>query len=219
VITLTFLAFMPVSISSLFNDAMLLLWQGRLDRLDGWHRIASLEVLSLSHNKLQGPLPTEIVHLPSLKVLNLACNKFDGAVKAILYFYQKYMLKEINSEYCFRSCSASKKRNTACALEGVMMWHTVSGFTNDSLLLLVAYAICSVHSMSYFIVVTCIVCCVQVPEEWGSLKKLTHLWLFANQLTGPALPSSVATISGATALESLRLSRNKFTGQVRSIVQ
>jgi len=50
---------------------------------------------------------------------------------------------------------------------------------------------------------------------WGSMKKLTHLWLFANQLTGPALPASVATVSGAVSLQSLRLSRNKFTGQVQ----
>ena len=57
--------------------------------------------------------------------------------------------------------------------------------------------------------------CMQVPEVWGSMKKLTHLWLFANQLTGPALPASVATVSGAVSLQSLRLSRNKFTGQVQ----
>jgi len=57
--------------------------------LEEWHRIASLEVLSLSHNKLQGPLPPEIVHLPSLKVLNLACNKFDGAVRKIHDFFKK----------------------------------------------------------------------------------------------------------------------------------
>jgi hypothetical protein len=45
-----------------------------------WRRVSGLEVLSLSHNGIQGPLPPGLAQLLSLKVLNLACNEFSGAV-------------------------------------------------------------------------------------------------------------------------------------------
>jgi len=48
----------------------------------------------------------------------------------------------------------------------------------------------------------------EVPASWGEFKRLTHLWLFSNELSGPALPVEVASVTGTTSLVSLRLNRN-----------
>jgi len=53
-----------------------------------------------------------------------------------------------------------------------------------------------------------------IPEEWGKLRKLTHFWAFANSIEGPPLPKSMASVTGCTLLESVRLRRNLLDGEI-----
>ena len=154
---------------------------------------ASLRVLSLAYNLLNGQIPLWITNLTSLQVLDLSHNYFEGSIPPDLHNMHAFITLGSNSS---SDQSTGFKLTQVVELENVgnMLRYPYILETNTHIDL-------SSNALTGFI-----------PTDIGDLIGLRYLYLSKNNLTGN-IPASMGNL---LQLEAIDLSVNDLNGTIPS---
>ncbi|XP_068328514.1 probable LRR receptor-like serine/threonine-protein kinase At3g47570 [Pyrus communis] len=164
--------------------------------------MSSLTILALNRNNLSGSFPDNICqHLPSIQVLNLAYNEFDGPLP-----HKLWQCKELLSLVLdYNNFSGSIPRSI-----GNLTQLTRLGFSNNTLTGTIPYEVGNLQSLQY-LSLDFNNLNGPIPSTIFNMSKMTVLSLVGNQLSG-SLPADIGL--GIPNLQSIYLALNKLNGVI-----
>jgi len=164
---------------------------------DGLGQCRALRNLWIKGNKVTGRLPDSVATLPQLEYLDLHANDMSGPLPTN---WNTPKLKIFRAEDNRISGELPAQLLAQPSLEEFFVHNNaLTGRLPNTLSANLRAVLMANNQLSG-----------SIPEEFGTLKKLTDLRLNKNQLTG-SIPKS---LSSAPALQVLRLDNNKLVGPV-----
>lgn len=161
----------------------------------------SLELLNLSRNTLQGPLPPELGSLHRLQVLNLGFNNLTGIIPASLGNLTSLTVLSLTSNYLTGAIPVSLSNLqalTSLYLNGNMLRGSIPS------------TIFNVSSLQHLVVQINNLTGTLPPEAGSRLPSLKLLSVDSNRLHG-AIPASLCN---ASKLEVVQMLDNSFSGVI-----
>lgn len=152
-----------------------------------------MKFLSLRSNYLDGQIPSELCHLSSLQILDLANNSFSGPIPQCLKNLTAMVMKQDSSGQIYYGSYGGE------FLENAFVVTKGREFQYDTILVLLTSMDLSDNNISG-----------EIPEEITSLLGLRSLNLSGNHLMG-VIPKEIGNME---LLESLDLSRNQLSGEL-----
>jgi len=164
---------------------------------DGLGQCRALKNLWIKGNKVTGRLPDSVATLPQLEYLDLHANDMSGPLPAV---WNTPKLRIFRAEDNRISGELPPQLLAQPSLEEFFVHNNaLTGKLPNTLSASLRAVLMANNHLSG-----------PIPEEFGTLKKLTDLRLNKNQLTG-SIPKS---LSSAPALQVLRLDNNRLVGSV-----
>jgi Leucine-rich repeat (LRR) protein len=164
---------------------------------DGLGQCRALKNLWIKGNKVTGRLPDSVATLPELEYLDLHANDMSGPLPTV---WNTPKLKIFRAEDNRISGELPAQLMRQPSLEEFFIHNNaLTGKIPNTLSANLRAVLMANNHLSG-----------PIPEEFGTLKKLTDLRLNRNELTG-SIPKSFAN---AAALQVLRLDNNRLTGSV-----
>jgi hypothetical protein len=164
---------------------------------DGLGQCRALKNLWIKGNKVTGRLPDSVATLPQLEYLDLHANDMSGPLPTV---WNTPKLRIFRAEDNRISGELPAQLLAQPSLEEFFVHNNeLSGKLPNTLSANLRAVLMANNHLSG-----------SIPEEFGTLKKLTDLRLNRNQLTG-SIPKS---LSSAPALQVLRLDNNRLMGAV-----
>jgi len=164
---------------------------------DGLGQCRALKNLWIKGNKVTGRLPDSVATLPVLEYLDLHANDMSGPLPTV---WNTPKLRIFRAEDNRISGELPAQLLRQPSLEEFFIHNNdLTGKIPNTLSANLHTVMMANNHLSG-----------PIPEEFGTLKKLTDLRLNRNELTG-TIPKSFAT---APALQVLRLDNNRLTGSV-----
>jgi LRR receptor-like serine/threonine-protein kinase FLS2 len=165
-------------------------------------RAMSLEMLTLTSNRLRGPIPSEVGYLPNLKSLTLGNNSISSSIPTSLGASVSLRLLDV---------SANKLRGSIPpAIAGMKRLHSLLLSLNSLTRTLPS----ELGMMTGLSVLSLRFNCISgtLPSEIGSMSSLAILLLGSNRMYG-SIPSALSNLS---TLDTLGLTNNAFNGTIPS---
>ncbi|XP_017183718.3 receptor-like protein kinase [Malus domestica] len=164
--------------------------------------MSSLTILALNGNNLSGSFPDNICqHLPSIQVLNLAHNQFDGPLP-----HKLWQCKELLSlVLAYNNFSGSIPRSIGNLTQLARL-----GFGNNTLTGTIPYEVGNLQSLQY-LSLDFNNLNGPIPSTIFNMSKMMVLSLVGNQLSG-SLPADIGL--GIPNMQSIYLALNKLNGVI-----
>ncbi|KAK2991186.1 hypothetical protein RJ640_002300 [Escallonia rubra] len=171
-----------------------------------WMEKRPLKLISLNlrSNKFSGQIPSDICHLHSLQILDLANNNLSGEIPRCMGNFT-HMATEVSDgeEISYMVRVGDKDSYLRDRIENAYVVTKGSELQYDATLFLVTSMDLSSNNLSG-----------EIPKELTSLVGLLSLNLSGNRLTG-MIPKKIGDMK---KLESLDFSRNQLSGEIPSSI-
>ncbi|XP_030958656.1 MDIS1-interacting receptor like kinase 2-like [Quercus lobata] len=153
--------------------------------------------VDLSYNSLFGTIPSNIVRLSKLSILNLSYNQITGRIPSEIG-----KLTSLHVFYLAANCTIPASLGNLSSLTTLYLhMNQLSGSIPQELDMLssLTYVQLSTNKLTG-----------TIPASLGNLSSLTYLYLYINQLSS-SIPEE---LGGLTSLSELDLSENNLTGRI-----